>query len=252
MVMLELQILSPLSLTSREDGRLVLDLWNKCLPRLVPDTYGNWEPIDRQFDLENIETVLDAWKWPFLARKKSPRVRFDVWPRKGSQSLHSIWSISVDSAAANQSDLLDFIKKASVVLEADFACLHLLTNHELERGKINNTVSVLNKSATKFTFSVRSKDLQQRIPDLFWVTVFGRPYVKMFGDEKLLSAPVYIAERLQNGAVMLQLSSNLTDLEDKQSELERVRVATVKHLGENAFFKVGSQAYQVPKFAFGQ
>jgi hypothetical protein len=41
-----LQILTPLALTQREDGRLVLELWEKYLPNLLPDRYGNWEPVD--------------------------------------------------------------------------------------------------------------------------------------------------------------------------------------------------------------
>jgi hypothetical protein len=54
-----LEILSPLSLIDRQDGRTVLELWKAYLPQLLPDKIGNWEPIDRRFDAGDLSAALE-------------------------------------------------------------------------------------------------------------------------------------------------------------------------------------------------
>ena len=44
------------------------------------------------------------------------------------------------------------------------------------------------------------------------MTVFGEPYLQMFGRDKLLAAPVLSAEPLNEKLVSLQLTENLEDL----------------------------------------
>ena len=49
-----IQILSPLSLQAREDGRRILELWNGYIPELLPDRYGNWESLTKKFESETL------------------------------------------------------------------------------------------------------------------------------------------------------------------------------------------------------
>lgn len=46
-----LELLSPLPLASRQDGKAIFDLWQTYLPGLLPDKFGNWEPVDRPFEI---------------------------------------------------------------------------------------------------------------------------------------------------------------------------------------------------------
>lgn len=249
-----LEILSPMSLRSREEGRIVLDLWRTHLPDLLPDKYGRWEPIDRPFDRCNFEDVLNDWQWPFLSVRKKPAVDASIWIRKGAkQQLHSTLIFRLEPGAATDAKLLDFVKATSVEIKVDFACLHVLTVSEIERGRKYRTVTPLDRPAAKFSFLLASKDLPQRIPDLYWTTVFGVPYVEMFGEEKLLSAPVRLSERLSNGSVLLQLSEDLGDVEQRSDEIERIRSTVKAHLGLDAFSQPGleaSHSYRVPQFSF--
>ncbi len=247
------QILSPLPLTRHEDGRLVFDLWKRYLPGLLPDKFGNSEPIDQEFDSEKIESALDAWKWPFLATKTKWSMESSVWVRKGGQRTHATWLLSFDLGASSQPELIEFLKAASVALKADFACLHLLTPHEIERGRARGAILVLNKQATRFAFNIASKDPKRRIPDLFWATVFGGPYVEMFGRQQLLSAPVREVQSLSSGGLMLQLSELMTDLETHPTEIDEIRSRTVAHLGQDAFFQPelsSDHNFRVPLFTF--
>lgn len=249
-----LQILSPLPLTSHEEGRLVFELWQTYLPRLLPDKFGNWEPIDHPFSLQKIDAALNAWQWPFLAVRKNPPVDASIWMRKGAhQRLHATWIFRLDNAAASEEELLNFLRAASVALKADFSCLHLLTPTELERGRASKVVSTLNKEATKFSFLIGTKDLQDRIPDLFWATVLGAPYIKMFGRDRLLSVPAYSARALSDETVLLQMTEKLSDVAERPSVFDDARQKVKLHLGEDAFFYPRGPAlgsYRTPEFSF--
>jgi hypothetical protein len=246
-----LQILTSLPLSNRDDGKRVISLWQKYLPNLLPDKYGNWEPIDRPFNPVNLDGPLDAWKWPFLAAKNTPSVEVAIWMRKGQQPLHATWTLSLDVGSATQTELTEFLKAAAVELRADFACLHLLTPAELERGRGEKVVLALDKKATRFTFLIGSKDLQERVPDLFWTTIFGAPYLDMLGRDRLLSAPVHIAQQISSKAVLLQLTKNLTDVEKHSTNFDEIRSEAMSHLGNDVFFQLGHAGnYRAPQFNF--
>jgi len=246
------ELLTPRCLDRYEDGKLILSLWKQNLPNLLPDYFGNFEPIREKFDPENQDAALAAWRWPFLAVKRKPAVESSIWMRKGKQAIHASWGISIERHAVAQDALLNLLRKAATALGADFACVHLLTASEIQRGLANKTIQFISKQRTKFTFMIGSPKLQRRIPELYWATVFGSPYVDMFGRERILSAPVFRVESLGRGCVMLQLTPNIGDLESGSPELERTRSAAKSHLGSDAFFRVEAEAsarYRVPPFA---
>jgi hypothetical protein len=252
--MVVLEILSPLPLTNRSDGQDFLELWQTHLPELLPDRYGNWEPIDRKFDSNNIGTALDHWVRPFLTAKKRPRSDASVFMRRGAfERLHAIVVFCNELGAAPQEHLLNFLAAASLRLKADFAYLHLTTEPELHLGRANNTAIKLNKQGTSFMFSVPSVDLQRRIPDLYWATVLGAPYLNLFGNERVLSSPAYSSVRLSDNAVLLQLTEKLADVEQNYEAFCHVRSDVKTHLGKDAFFspaKEYSHFYRVPEFMF--
>ncbi len=206
------------------------------------------------FDRQKIDALLDHWKWPFLAIKRSPAVDASIWMRKGAhQRLHATLMFSMELKAASQSKLLGFLEATSIRLQADFACLHLLTQSELERGRCNNTVRAMDKQGKQVAFFLTSRDLQLRVPELYWATVLGAPYLKLFGEERILSAPAYCTKALPSDAVLLQMTKDLTDLEERPTVFDAVRSRVKTWLGADAFFEVrneGSSGYRVPDFKF--
>ena len=159
----------------------------------------------------------------------------------------------MEQKAASQDSLLAFLKETVVALKADFACLHLITDAEIELGRFNRTITTLNRKGTKFNFFLASKDLKRRIPDLFWATVFGGPYVEMFCRERLLSAPAYEAEVLSSEAILLQLTRNISDVSACSDVFNQVRSKIKQHLANDAFFNPEnelSDSYRFPKFSF--
>ena len=222
--MVVLEVLSPLLLTSREDGRDILELWQTHIPELLPDYYGNWEPIDRPFDRQNVEAALDPWKGPFLSIKKRPRVDAHVWMRKSAQQqLHATLIFSAEPKLAPSDRLLEFLKAASVRIRADFACLNLMTQAEFQHGRSNKTARATDKQGKNLFFFLASIDLKQRVPDLYWATVLGAPYLDMFGKDSILSAPAYSAKLLSNDQILLQMTESLTDVEEHPEVFGQVR-----------------------------
>jgi len=187
------EILTPQPLTSPEEGERVLRLWHSYLPSWLPDKVGNWEPVDQAFDLDERDAILRLWRWPFLAVKSKPRMDAEVFMRKGQLLQHAAWLLCFDHGDVDVRELTRFLQEASKVLEADFGCLTLLTDGEIEAGRRNGAVLALDRRATRFTFGISSRAIRTCIPDVYWMTVFGAPYVKMFGRDRLLSAPVHKA-----------------------------------------------------------
>jgi hypothetical protein len=253
--MLIIEILSPLPLISREDGKIVLELWKDYLPELLPDYYGNWEPIDIIFNRHELDLILGQWKWPFLAKKINPKVDASIWMRKGlNQRLHSTVIFKIEANCISQSRLLSFLRAASIRLNADFSCIHLLTKAELERGISNKTVTFLDKLGKKLNFFIASKELQKRIPDLYWATILGPPYIEMFGRERILSAPAYSSESLSDKMALLQMTKKMTDVNDSKDVFDAVRSCVKNWLGIDAFYELGKEtlasSYNLPVFKF--
>src|SRR5271166_6250464 len=97
-------LVSPLALNQREDGLVVLNLWKNYLPSLLPDRYGNWEPENRLFDPNDLDTAADAWDWPFLAKSKVTRMQSSAWPKrkKAAEGIENFyWNLSADAKAVS-------------------------------------------------------------------------------------------------------------------------------------------------------
>lgn len=87
-----------------------------------------------------------------------------------------------------------------------------------------------------YTFFLVTHTLRHWLPDLFWGTVFGPAYVKLFGMDRLLSTPAFAVERLAEDMVYIQLSPSIEDLHTDFFAVQAVRVRAKEHLGNDAFF----------------
>ena len=78
-------------------------------------------------------------------------------------------------------------------------------------------------------------DLERALPDIYWANFFGPDYVRLFGKEKLESAPCYRVEWLSDGGVLLLVTPTLSDYDSDPENFGRVRTAVKEHLGIGAF-----------------
>jgi len=89
-------------------------------------------------------------------------------------------------------------------------------------------------------------------PELAHKEYFGRPYIELFGKERLLSTPCFRTEEIREDLISLQLSPDIFTPISAE-----VREAVKQHLGVNAFVETGTDFREykdrdtlVPKFDF--
>jgi hypothetical protein len=234
-----IEIQTPLLLNTRREHEMILDLWASHIPEYLPDRYGNSEPIDRVFDLSKRDEILTHFRWPFLAVKEKPKVDTSIWMRSPKKLLHSSWKLSFTFGQVNINHLILFLRAAAKALEADFCCLTMLTDSEIDFGRRNRTAWNLDKKATRFFFSIHSQFLQQCLPDVYWTTIFGDPYVKMFGKDKLLSAPAHQVEALSDSLISIQMTESLESVKANPTAFVEAKMRLKSFLGDDAFFRPG-------------
>jgi len=73
------------------------------------------------------------------------------------------------------------------------------------------------------------------IPDLYNITLWGKPYIDFFGREKLLNAPCYKVEELSSNLIWMQLSPDVVSEAAGWATLRKIRDDVKKYLHPNAF-----------------
>ena len=119
----------------------------------------------------------------------------------------------------------------------------------MPRGRAHGAISYLDAAHTEKHLYVARPMLKKCVPDIYWTTVFGRPYVELFSRERLLSCPAHRITELDSGAIVIQLTPELKDVEAEEAAFERVRQDARSHLNNDAFFdpaKGLDHQYRVP------
>jgi hypothetical protein len=239
---LNLGILTPKVLASRDDARALLRLLCQSVPELAPEYYGNFEPLTERFNPADLENALKAWKYPFLWKRRRPRSEGSVWME--NPNMHTSIYILTQSHSVDLSKLCAFLQASVLLLGADFGYLHLVTEAESASPNAHDML-------TPFCPGLTTHELRKHLPNLCWATVFGPPYVELFGRERILSAPASIVEEFAQNTICIQLSESLLDLQSKYDEVNAVRQAVKKHLNCDAFFDPAADSgrkYRVPEF----
>lgn len=228
---LVLNLLTSRSLKSADDGRRLLRLWTELLPHYVPERFGNYEPIRLEFTPDDIDSVVKYWDWPFLAKRRKPRMLGSVFMHIGKVPVHGSIKIELEWKAIYQVEIVRFFKEVSAQFEAEFGFLHLTRTNEY--------------------LGVTTHDLRKNIPDLYWATILGKAYVELFGRDRIKSCPASYIEELSNDQSYVQLSDDVIDVEKKPQEIFQATNLVKKHLNSNAFFdpELGpGHAYAIPQF----
>lgn len=150
-----------------------------------------------------------------------------------------------------QSDMILAAQGMAVPWLIDFGAVTTLSEPEIDVARQSNTASQFDWKHNDFILTIASRQLKMYIPDLYWQTYFGRPYIDMFGRERLLSAPVFKSEELSDGLIRLQLTESLDDMHTNHDLIMKVREKVKQHLKKDAFFnpkKGEKHKYVVPRF----
>jgi hypothetical protein len=210
-------------------------------PSLIPDVYGAVEPMREQFshdDLDAISEKVHGWRTGFMWRHRKPQSWGAIYPNYSPRPKHTLVNFNLNIGTdAGESDAIGLLKNWSRALLADFGFV------EPKPAK---------PSAERPSPFVTTRDLLKGIPQFFWATVFGPPYVELFGRDRLSGVPAAVNIELAPNLFYIQLTEHLSDVIERPEIVDKARQAAKEHLGLDAFVIApgAATAARVPKFSF--
>jgi hypothetical protein len=82
-------------------------------------------------------------------------------------------------------------------------------------------------------------NLVKRLPDIPAVSIYGQPYVNMFGEDKLRRAPFQVIDQLPGGLYWLEASNSILEPVG-----EEAKASIRAHLVEDAFSSGGKRLHR--------
>jgi hypothetical protein len=234
-------VLSPLSLTKPDDFLDAVRTFCRLLPQVRPTNWGWWEPLKQKFDEEHLDKLVPehgSSTTTYWQRRKNPKAEggFGIRWRSGVPGIydtHSDVNFTTELGQVEQEALVAYLKEASVRSRADLAFVDALT------PKYRGFAIETEAAPTGQDFLVTTHLLRHWLPDVFWGTVFGPPYVRLFGKERLLTVPAFSVEELGPETVYVQLTERIADTVEDHDGVQSRRKLFKEHLQSNAFYVPG-------------
>jgi hypothetical protein len=250
------EILSPLPLNRREDARTLFQLWAENASCFLPNKWGLYEPLRNHFSLSTLEEAIRTWEYAYhMKRTASPKLSSSVFMHYGAGRDHTTWTIGLKNVKDfDQSAFCKLLEGAASVFSADFGFIHRITEAEIPRGRASNSIHFLDSARTEKNLFLVTHSLNKCLPDIYWTTVFGKPYVELFSRDRLLSCPAHSVKELDNGSIVIQLTPELKDTAAEEAAFERARQDARNYLDNDVFFdpaKGLDHQYRVPEFVWG-
>jgi hypothetical protein len=219
----------------------------------VPQKCGVYGMMNVPFDPAKIDQYAELISSgaEFHWRRKKPRAEGTITP--GRPHRHAQLDVQVADSSLT-SPLVRFLLKEAAELEADIGEVdpHWVgqdgTNNSIYERK---TTTISEEAFDNMGCRYGKRMLWYSLPQLQWGTLFGAPYVRLFGRDKLLSAPAAVVEQLGPELVYLQLTPKITDVTDDLPGYFTLRRRVKDHIGADAFFhpRIGRGPYRAPTFA---
>jgi hypothetical protein len=232
-------VLTPAHIGSRVSGRAILETLLEAAPEWTPEKYNYFEPVNRPFDSARLDEVLDAWRFSFFWRRKQPTVKGTVL---FGGKAHSGIYVEVAQRAFAIEPALNFLRELRRHFPIDLAYIHVAHDGDFQdRERYRGHVE-------PFILGLATHRLREGLPDLPWATLFGPPYVELFGRERLLNTPAAHVEQLAGG-VYMQLTPKITDVAVSREMYLATQKAAREHLDSGAFLgETSADQLRVPEF----
>jgi hypothetical protein len=250
-----LEILSPLPLSREVDARNLIGLWADTAPNILPDRVGTHEPLKQKFSPNDLAGLLAEWEHSVLFKRVAkPKSHSSIFMQYGPHKKHSSWTIALDDPKnSHLEELLKLLERASIEFSADFAFVHKPLKLDIETGLASGAIAYLDTSKSRISLFVTTHLLRRYIPDIYWTTVFGDPYINLFSRARLLTAPAYRVRELANGSILIQLTEHLDESDEALRSYQTQKALVKRHLNCDAFFspeKGTDHQYSIPNFAW--
>lgn len=222
--------------------------WGLCEPtnRFDNDFLGklNKEAAEDEFapELQALDWRIRNWKIKkvkkqsrdFLGsgRFSAARMLSDDSPLHMMESLRIKESIDKDFKF---SELYTYFLHRLHHNNADYAFIEYMTYSRLMDYLGIDCCTYNSKETEEPDMYVTTHELRHWLPNLPWLAYFGKPYVELFGKEKLANAPVYRVEEIGEG-YLLQLTEHIADMETDYPSYRAKEQEVKAYLHPNAFY----------------
>ena len=208
-----------------------------------PKRYGLFEPVDQRIVFRNIDPLIGLWlnrgtpdnptdrrEGGLLLRSASAAGYQISWQKDSQPSFSFVGGDVGGSVVRSNPEVLDDLLSLVKDLVSEVRPVY---------GEVRNPAI----TGWDLPFN-----LQKRLPDIPWISIYGPAYVNLFGTDAVRSAPFRRVVDLPNDYVWAQVTESPFDAVTPQVK-EQIR----KHLGEDAFMSHGRWRYtdgRAPTFDF--
>ena len=203
---------------------------------LRPDRYGSFEPLRGRLSLESdIIDVIAAWRAPMLF-SNGHRSNMAMW--FGNRATHNSIRIDCVSSRISPDVVTGLTRHLAVASDADVAMAYFWG------GGRDEWISRY-KAVYPMCLGPTTHDIKRSLPDLAWYSVWGPPYVVLFGRDRLSSCPSFRSGPVASERWEVQLT------EEASSEDFAIVQETAKaHLGNEHFLDLTAPGRQQRTPAF--
>jgi len=246
--------LSPKRLLELSEKRDCLELLCLSLGNQPPDRYGSIEPLRRGDFVGDLDKVLEEWHQGLHSldwKRDKPNLTGGFHGSWLPDFLHSNECVITKDAAKDQAWLCSYFEAASNQSLADYAVLHVVGQQDVDRSRASGGwVSSGSTKLGDYTLFPTTHRLRGGLPNMFWSTVLGRPYVSIMGRNRLLSCPDADVVELDYGGIRVTSRLPFWAARTEPEAFENWRDTVREHIGREFFVDapVYGKTARVPQF----
>lgn len=220
-------------LTEQADGRTFIRLLGEHVPSWLPHRYGWSSPLRHVYDPTSFGHFWTQLEYHLDWRNEKRTATGEAYTRVSPYSTLAYIELKGElKRDLDPSQLAALAQDCAEPLELTYGIIHLHDPAEETRhgGGLFGTIQ------DRPVLIASEEILHEGLPDLAWGTIFGPPYVALFGGaERLRTAPAALVRELGPDRFYLQLTGELTDVRTNRSALLAARQAAKAHLGADCF-----------------
>jgi hypothetical protein len=229
-------LLTRRSMSSWSAGAEFFNLLISAAPPLVPRRFDVSEPITRVFNPARVNDALTLWGGPHFFWTTWEQAGTGSYLEGVSRDLCDAIIISVESDSLASASLLDFLRKAALAFDAEFAYLHKTFDEEVQDRDFYKS------HVMPFCQGLSAPEFEKGLPGAAWAMYFGGAWIRELDRDRLRNAPVFAAEALLNGGVLLQMTERLERFGPEYDEFRLRGRTLVEYVGPHVFARNPAQS----------
>ena len=241
------------SLKNFQDEELATNFINKINEygkEFIPHVYGIYKPLKNKYNSKDTSDVIELW-----INEENNKKNAENYYAGGQVLMEKTKGCKVSYFMRWEKDNRARFNHFHLFVDTDY--LHTENGFKKFMNLCNELILLLEPVYGEIIdMSIPGWDnpmnLRVRLPEINWMMLLGKPYIDLFGRDKILNTPCYKVEPISDNLIALQLTESIFE-----PITSSVRDKIKKYLGENAFVEDGkcSHAYKsgmVPKFDFSE